>query len=90
LLRVAHIQAFKRTQSLEELRKVTPAQVRRGSCSNEGFRYVPEIDISIPGVDAGHTWEYALRLAVYLKVPLNKVARRRIRANGVSNLSKVI
>ena len=70
LLRIAHIHAFKETRSFEELRKVTRAQTRKGSYSNEGYRFVPEIGISIQGVDAGHAWEYALRLALHLKVPV--------------------
>lgn len=71
LLRIAHIHAFKEARSFEELRKMTRAQIRKGSYSDEGYRFVPEIGISIQGVDADHAWEYALRLAVHLKVPLN-------------------
>lgn len=70
LLRIAHIHAFKQARSFEELRKVTRAQTKKGSYSDEGYRFVPEIGISIQGVDAYHAWEYALRLAVHLKVPV--------------------
>jgi hypothetical protein len=70
LLRIAHIHAFKKAGSFEELRKMTRAQVRKGAYSDEGYRFVPEIGVSIQGVDAGHAWEYALRLAVHLKVPV--------------------
>lgn len=70
LLRIAHIHAFREARSFEELRKVTRAQIRKGSYSNEGHKFVPEIGISIQGVDADHAWPYALRLAVHLKVPL--------------------
>jgi hypothetical protein len=31
---------------------------------------VPEIGISIQGVDAGHAWEYALRLAIPYEFPV--------------------
>jgi hypothetical protein len=70
LLRTAHIHAFKEARSFEELRKITRAQIRKGSYSHEGYKFVPEIDISIQGVDADHAWPYALRLAVHLKVPV--------------------
>ena len=70
LLRIAHIHAFKEARSFEELRKVTRAQTKKGSYSDEGYRFVPEIGVSIQGVDAGHAWEYALRLAIHLKVPV--------------------
>ncbi len=68
LLRIAHIRAFKETRSFEELRKITRAQTKKGSYSDEGYKFVPEIGISIQGVDADHAWEYALRLAIHLKV----------------------
>ena len=57
-------------KQFEEMRKMTRAQVRKGTYSDEGYRYVPEIGVSIQGVDAGHAWEYSLRLAIHLKVPV--------------------
>jgi hypothetical protein len=70
MLRIAHIRAFKEAGAFEELRKMTRAQIRKGAYSDEGYRFVPEIGVSIQGVDANHAWEYALRLAIHLKVPL--------------------
>ena len=70
LLRIAHIHAFKKAGGFEELRKLTRAQIRKGAYSDEGYRFVPEIGVSIQGVDAGHAWEYTLRLAIHLKVPV--------------------
>jgi len=68
LLRIAHVYAFKKAGGFEELRNMTRAQIRKGAYSDEGYRFVPEIGVSIQGVDAGHAWEYALRLAIHLKV----------------------
>jgi hypothetical protein len=70
LLRIAHVHAFKKAGSFEELRKMTRAQIRKGAYSDEGYKFVPEIGVSIQGVDAGHAWDYALRLAIHLKVPV--------------------
>ena len=70
LVRIAHVHAFKEAGGFDELRKLTRAQIRKGSYSDEGYKYVPEIGVSIQGVDAGHAWEYSLRLAIHLKVPL--------------------
>ena len=70
LLRIAHIHAFKQAGAFEDLRKMTRAQIRKGAYADEGYRFVPEIGVSIQGVDAGHAWEYALRLAIHLKVPV--------------------
>ena len=68
LVRIAHIHAFKAAGGFEELRKMTRAQVRKGAYSDEGYRFVPEIGVSIQGLDAAHAWEYTLRLAIHLKV----------------------
>ena len=70
LLRIAQVHAFKEAGDFETLRRITRAQIRQGSYSSEGYRFVPEIGVSIQGVDAGHAWEYALRLAMHLKVHL--------------------
>ena len=70
LLRIAHVYASKKAGGFEELRKMTRAQIRKGAYSDKGYRFVPEIGVSIQGVDAGHAWEYALRLAIHLKVPV--------------------
>ena len=70
MLRIAHVQAFKKLGTFEELRKVTRAQIRKDSYSNEGYKPISEIGISVQGVDADHAWEYALRLAIHLRVPV--------------------
>ncbi|MBW8864949.1 MAG: hypothetical protein JF609_08515 [Verrucomicrobia bacterium] len=68
LVRTAHVHAFKKAGGFEELRKMTRAQIKKGAYSDEGYKFVPEIGVSIQGVDAGHAWEYSLRLAIYLKI----------------------
>ncbi|HEY4415113.1 MAG TPA: hypothetical protein VGO57_05425 [Verrucomicrobiae bacterium] len=70
MLRVAHVCAFKEAGTFEELRKMTRAQIKKGVYSDEGYHFVSQIGISIQGVDANHAWEYALRLAIHLKVPV--------------------
>jgi len=71
LVRIAHVQAHAKAGDLESLFPVTHAQLRAGDHSGDsGFHFVPEIGLSIQGVDANKAWEYSLRLAQYLKVPL--------------------
>jgi hypothetical protein len=70
LLRLAHIKAFQRTGSFDELKRVTHAQIRNGSHSDSGYHFVPEIGISIQNVDANHAWQYSFRLARFLNVPI--------------------
>lgn len=71
LVRVAHIQAFSKNHSFDALKSITHAQIRKGDHSgNSGYHFVPEIGISVQGVDANHAWAYALHLARYLKLPV--------------------
>ena len=70
LLRIAHIAAFAKANSFDGLRTRTQAQIRKGNHSDSGYRFVPEIGVSIQGVDANHAWGYALQLAKYVSVPL--------------------
>ena len=72
LVRIAHVQAYAKAGSLETLLSVTHAQLRKGDHSGDsGFHFVPEIGLSIQGVDANKAWEYSRRLAQYLMVPLS-------------------
>lgn len=71
LVRIAHTEAFKQARSFEALLSVTHAQIRKGDHSGDsGYHFVPEIGLSIQGVDANHAWLYSLRLAQFLKQPL--------------------
>jgi hypothetical protein len=71
LVRIAHTHAFAKAQSFDTLKSVTHAQIRQGNHEGDsGYHFVPQIGISVQGVDANHAWTYALRLAQYLKTPL--------------------
>ena len=77
LVRVAHVAAFKKAGSFDELRHVTHAQIANGERSDSGYKFVDEIGISIQGVDANHAWDHALRLAKYLREPLEALVEWR-------------
>src|SRR5262245_58876034 len=64
LVRIAHAHAFKKAGGFEELRKMTRAQIRKGAYSDEGYKFVPEIGVSIQGGEAGYAWMDSLRVAV--------------------------
>lgn len=71
LVRLAHVLAFKKAGSFDALRKATQSQIRNGNHDGDsGFHYIPEIDISVQGVDARHAWTYALRLAQFTNLPI--------------------
>jgi hypothetical protein len=82
LVRIAHIQAFAKAGSFEELKNVTQAQIRKGSHSDSGYHPLSDIGISVQGVDANHAWTYSLRLAQYLKTPLRAVVEWRHNAKA--------
>ncbi len=78
LVRVAHIQTFEKVKSFDSLRTITYAQVRNGDHEGDsGFHFIPQGGFSLQGVDANHAWEYALRLAQYLRVALRVVVAWR-------------
>lgn len=70
LVHAGHIEALSRLRSLDVLKGATKSNFITGRASSQdtkkGFRYVPEIDISIQNVDAEHAWSNALRLARHL------------------------
>ena len=77
LVRIAHIAAFAKAKSFSELKAVTHAQIRNGSHTDSGYRFLPEIGVSVQGVDANHAWMYSLRLAQYLETPIRALIEWR-------------
>lgn len=63
-----HILARKRLGSFEAVRRVTGANIREGRFEENGYRFVPDADLSIQGVDANLAWDHSLRLARALEV----------------------
>jgi hypothetical protein len=82
LLRTAHIGAFAKVGSFEELKKITNAQILKGNHSDNGYHFLPEIGISLQGVDSNHAWTYSLRLAQYLKIPIHAMVEWRHNAKA--------
>lgn len=74
LVHAAHLEALSRMKSFDALRDATSSNLVKGRASSEetkkGYRYVPQIDVSIQNVDASHAWSNALRLARHLQVEI--------------------
>jgi len=68
LVEVAHIRAGKQFKTYEALRGATKANIVRGEKTDSGFHHVPDIDISIQGIDADLAWRNVLHLARQLDV----------------------
>jgi hypothetical protein len=80
LVRLAHQVAFDRVGSLDELQRISRANVRPGRHSgHDGFHFVAAINASIQGLDANKAWECALHLAKFSEVAI--VARFTWRDN---------
>lgn len=70
IVNVAHVLAFQKGLSLEALIELTLSNVVKGENNTSGFHYLPEVNISVQGVDANHAWRNILHLAKSLKVPV--------------------
>ncbi|MCC5666582.1 hypothetical protein LC653_22505 [Nostoc sp. CHAB 5784] len=66
----AHEIAIRQGFSVEELMKLTLAHVVKGEKINSGFHYLPEVNISIQGVDSNLAWRNTLHLMKNLKMPI--------------------
>ena len=65
-----HVLALKHLGSLDEVRRVSSANLREGKYEQDGYKYLPEADFSIQGVDSNLAWSHSLRLARALQVPI--------------------
>jgi hypothetical protein len=65
-----HIMARERLGSYDAVRRVTGANIREGRYEESGFRYLPEADLSIQGLDANLAWDHSLGLVRALEVPI--------------------
>lgn len=63
LAKFAHEAAFKKLGSFDALRRVTRCRVKEGRYEQDGFFYLPAIDISLQGMDANMSWDNTARLA---------------------------
>ena len=70
LMNDLHIMACKRLGSYEAVRKASHANLRQGRYEVNGYKYLPEGDLSIQGVDANLAWDHSFRLAKAMNISL--------------------
>lgn len=70
LLRDIHILARKRLGSFDAVHAASGANLRNGRYEADGYRYLPQADMSIQGCDANHSCEYAFGLARAMRISL--------------------
>lgn len=70
LVDVAHIYAMKKIGNFSTLKTFSISHISETQRSDKGFRFLPEIGISIQGENANQTWKSSLNLAKRLKVEI--------------------
>jgi len=76
LLRQLHVVGVEKL-GLANLMRVTEANVRVGRYDEDGYHYLPQIDLSIQGQDSNECWRNSLLLAERLNLPLQVEFRWR-------------
>ncbi len=66
-----HEAAFQKLGSFNALRLATRAKVQQGKYQQRGFEYLPNIDVSLQGMDANAAWDNSARLAQAIGIPLS-------------------
>lgn len=70
LMNTMHIMARKRLGSYDAVRKASQANLRQGRYEENGYKYLPEADLSIQGVDANLACVHSFRLAKAMNISL--------------------
>ncbi len=65
-----HTRAQKHLGSFNALREVSGANIRKGRYEDNGYKYIPQADLSIQGVPANEACDHSFRLAKALNISL--------------------
>ena len=65
-----HLLALKRLGSYDALHEATSANLRQGKYEENGYKYLPEGDLSIQGVGADLAWDHCLQVARTLGIAI--------------------
>ncbi|BBD58587.1 hypothetical protein NIES2109_13630 [Nostoc sp. HK-01] len=65
-----HELAIHQGMSVDELIKVTLCRIVQGEKHDSGFHYLPDVNISVQGVDANLAWRNTFHLLKTLKIPV--------------------
>jgi len=71
LVNVTHELAMQRGYTVESLARITLSHIREGEYTGDGFKYLPEANISVQGMQADKAWRDILHLAKYLGVAID-------------------
>jgi hypothetical protein len=65
-----HVIGLQILGSFEALKQASGANLRKGRFEKDGYKYLPQADLSIQGVAAKLAWSHSLRLARAINVPV--------------------
>ena len=63
LLDAAVVHGAKNKADFSNLRRLVPVNIVKGKKEDEGYHYLPSVDISVQGQDANAAWRYAVLVA---------------------------
>lgn len=90
LVAIAHIVSLKDLGSFEAVSKITHSNIDRGERKDKGFKYLPDVDISIQNVDANLAWKHACYLARELGVAIKAEIEWSGKKNAAYPLKKAV
>lgn len=70
LVLLAHEVALVQLKSIDKLIAVSDFNIRPDRYGGKGYKFAPDLGVSIQGVDANVAWRNSLRLAKKLRVPI--------------------
>lgn len=82
LMDYLHVVGLNRLGSFDALRRASGARLRQARYEDEGYKYLPEADLSIQGVDSNLAWDHSLRLARVLRLPITVTFEWRDKAGA--------
>jgi hypothetical protein len=65
-----HLEGFRRLGSFDALKRATGARLSQERLDDDGFRYLPEGEFSIQGVDSNKAWDHSLAVARAVNLPI--------------------
>lgn len=63
-----HTVAMQRGTSVADLNKISTSHIKAGEHTDSGFHYLPEVDVSVQGMQADKSWRDVLHLAKHMNI----------------------
>jgi len=70
LLETAIVAAYRKLDDFQNVRKLGAVNMVQGRKEDEGYHFLPEVDLSVQGQDANAAWRGVVFIAQNLKVPV--------------------